>query len=174
MQWPLATPPYWEPISSTGSAATVHRPELKSCTSFRLPAVNAAPRGVASDHSFAVLYFTFLYFTFLFHACGGADACQHKLQSLGKYITDVEAFVNIHMDAVRNRMIKFEILLMVGTFALGVFAVIAGILGENIPIAPHSLVTGEDGFVLVNILVSLMCMAIFVSIMVCARRNGLM
>ena len=103
-----------------------------------------------------------------------ADACQHKLQSLGKYITDVEAFVNIHMDAVRNRMIKFEILLMVGTFALGVFAVIAGILGENIPIAPHSLVTGEDGFVLINIVVSLMCMIIFVCIMSCARRNGLM
>lgn len=106
--------------------------------------------------------------------CVYADACQHKLQSLGKYITDVEAFVNIHMDAVRNRMIKFEILLMVGTFALGVYAVIAGVLGENIPLAPHSLVDDEDGFLFINLSVSIMCIAIFVSIIVCARRNGLM
>jgi Mg2+ and Co2+ transporter CorA len=106
--------------------------------------------------------------------CCAADACQHKLQSLGKYITDVEAFVNIHMDALRNRMIKFEILLTAATFTLGIYAVVAGVLGENLPLAPHVITRREWGFVAVNASMTLLCTIMFVAIMSCARRNGLM
>jgi hypothetical protein len=64
--------------------------------------------------------------------------------------------------------------LQVGTFTLGIYAVVAGVLGENLPIVPQSLVTGKSGFVLVNALVTLMCLLVFFSIVFCAHRNGLM
>ena len=35
-----------------------------------------------------------------------ADDVHHQLATLGEYIDDSEDFVNINMDAVRNRLIK--------------------------------------------------------------------
>eukprot|EP00892_Ulva_mutabilis_P010338 jgi/Ulvmu1/7677/UM038_0108.1 len=102
-----------------------------------------------------------------------ADRARNRLESLGNHITDVEAFVNIDMDAVRNRMIKWEIVLTTASFAMAIYAVVAGVLGENLPLAPHSMLS-EDGYIVVNLGMCLICTAVFCVITVKARRSGLL
>lgn len=110
------------------------------------------------------------------HSSGGglsADRARNRLESLGNHITDVEAFVNIDMDAVRNRMIKWEIVLTTASFVTGIYAVVAGILGENLPLAPHSMIN-EGGYILVNLGMCLLCATVFCVITYNAKRNGLL
>lgn len=102
-----------------------------------------------------------------------ADRARSRLESLGNHITDVEAFVNIDMDAARNRMIKWEIVLTTATFTMGIYAVVAGVLGENIPLAPHFMLT-ESGYVIVNFGMCIICAAVFCAMTYNAKRNGLL
>lgn len=81
--------------------------------------------------------------------------------------------MNIDMDAVRNRMIKWEIVLTTASFAMGIYAVVAGVLGENLPIAPSGM-KNESGYVLVNLGMCLICISVFCVITYNARRNGLL
>jgi hypothetical protein len=107
------------------------------------------------------------------HSSRHADEAQHKLELLGEYITDSEDFVNINMDAVRNRLIKWEIVIDTATFALGIYAVVAGVLGENLVIAPQRVTKSQEGYIIVNVGMLLFCFAVFGVIMLQARRRGL-
>ena len=98
---------------------------------------------------------------------------QHRLEITGEYISDSEEFVNINMDAVRNRLIKWEIVIDTATFALGIYAVVAGVLGENLQIAPQMVTKTQEGYVIVNVGMTLFCIAVFLVIMLHARRRGL-
>ena len=102
-----------------------------------------------------------------------ADELQHTLDTLGEYITDSEDFINISMDAVRNRLIKWEIVIDTATFALAIYAVVAGVLGENLTIAPQAVTKTQGGYVLVNAGMVGFCALVFASIMLYARRRGL-
>jgi hypothetical protein len=104
---------------------------------------------------------------------GGADEIQHKLDSLGEYISDSEDFVNINMDAVRNRLIKWEILITTASFALGIYAVVAGVLGENLVIAPQSFTKTTAGYILINGGMTAFCVTVFAVIVFNAKRRGL-
>jgi hypothetical protein len=102
-----------------------------------------------------------------------ADEVHHKLETLDEYISDGEDFVNINMDAVRNRLIKWEIVINTATFSLGIYAVVAGILGENLAIAPKSVTRTQAGYVLVNVGMTVFCVLVFTSIILQAKRRGL-
>lgn len=52
----------------------------------------------------------------------------------GEYIDDTEDFINIELDFKRNRLIRIEILITTATFAIAFFNMVAGALGENLPI----------------------------------------
>ena len=98
----------------------------------------------------------------------------HKLDSLGEYISDSEDFVNINMDAIRNRMIKWEIVLTTASFALGIYAVVAGVLGENLVIAPQGVTKTPGGYIFVNVAMTAFCFVVFGAIVVHAKRRGLL
>lgn len=102
-----------------------------------------------------------------------ADRARNCLQRLGNRVMDVEAFVNIDMDAVRNRMIKWEIVLTTASFAMGIYAVVAGVLGENLPLAPRGMLN-EGGYIAVNLGMCILCASVFCIITYNARRNGLL
>jgi hypothetical protein len=65
----------------------------------------------------------------------------------GEYIDDTEDLINIQLDASRNALIRFDILLTTGTFALALFSAVAGMLGENLvlPDAITQVWTGRWG-----------------------------
>lgn len=50
----------------------------------------------------------------------------------GEYIDDTEDLINIQLDYSRNKLIRFEIILTTGTFAIAIFSAVAGMLGENL------------------------------------------
>lgn len=81
--------------------------------------------------------------------------------------------MNINMDAVRNRLIKWEIVINTASFALGIYAVVAGILGENLVIAPKRVTQSQAGYIIVNVGMTLFCGLVFASIVLQAKRRGL-
>jgi hypothetical protein len=50
----------------------------------------------------------------------------------GEYIDDTEDLINIQLDYSRNKLIRFEIVLTTGTFAIAMFSAVASMLGENL------------------------------------------
>jgi magnesium transporter len=64
------------------------------------------------------------------------DAHYDKLRNVGEYIEDTEEYINIELDAGRNRLIRLDIVLTAASFALAPFNLMAGILGENLVIPP--------------------------------------
>jgi hypothetical protein len=78
------------------------------------------------------------------------DAIHDKLVSLGAYIQDSEEFINIELDSSRNRLIRFEIILSVATFAIMPFNIISGMLGENL-ILPDLILGDVSRFFAVNL-----------------------
>ncbi|DBA89531.1 TPA: hypothetical protein ACH3X1_016181 [Trebouxia sp. C0004] len=55
-----------------------------------------------------------------------------KLQVLTEYVDDTEDFVNIELDGQRNQLIKIGLVLVTGTFAVGLIKAVAGIFGMNL------------------------------------------
>lgn len=68
-------------------------------------------------------------------------------------------------DSVRNRLIKLEIVLTAATFALGIYAVVAGVLGENVPIWPIWITKSTTGYLFVNIGMTLFTLSVFALVM---------
>lgn len=104
------------------------------------------------------------------HAC--AQLCVHPfvpghaLHALprtraGEYIDDTEDLINIELDYSRNRLIRLEILITIGTFSLAFFNIVTGMLGENLVIPP-SITQDIWGFVLVNLGTGCFCVSLFV------------
>eukprot|EP00798_Chlamydomonas_sp_ICE-L_P010664 gene10664-12347_t len=87
------------------------------------------------------------------------DSTHQTLVSLGEYIDDTEDLINIQLDASRNSLIRFEILLSAGTFSIAVFAAVAGALGENL-VLPEAITHDLWGFILVNGFVLAICFTI--------------
>jgi hypothetical protein len=54
--------------------------------------------------------------------------CQHAVDRniAGEYVEDTEEYINIELDSSRNRLIKLEVVLTAGTFALAIFTLVGG------------------------------------------------
>ena len=51
----------------------------------------------------------------------------------GEFIKDTEEYINIELDSSRNRLIRLEIVLTAGTFAVAIW----GLVGSEIPLMFH-------------------------------------
>ncbi|EFJ43506.1 hypothetical protein VOLCADRAFT_96274 [Volvox carteri f. nagariensis] len=91
------------------------------------------------------------------------DTTYQTLMSIGEYIDDTEDLINIQLDFSRNKLIRFDILLTAGTFALAFFNIVTGMLGENL-VLPEAITQDLSGFALVNIATLLFCITTFLSL----------
>ncbi|GLI61062.1 hypothetical protein VaNZ11_003325 [Volvox africanus] len=91
------------------------------------------------------------------------DTTYQTLMSIGEYIDDTEDLINIQLDFSRNKLIRFDILLTSGTFALAFFNIITGMLGENL-VLPDAITQDISGFILVNTSTLLFCVTTFLSL----------
>ena len=101
------------------------------------------------------------------------DGLFDKLVSVGEYIKDTEELVNIELDSARNRLIRFEVLLSVATFALLPFNLMAGVLGENL-IIPDEIKASVEQFYGINLVATGVCGLIFYIIIVYMRFTKLL
>jgi len=92
------------------------------------------------------------------------DGTFDKLEAIGEYIEDTEQYINIELDSSRNRLIRLEIILTAGTFALAVFTLVGGILGENVVIPP-GITKSVRGFWGVNGVTALVCVLVFCALL---------
>lgn len=88
------------------------------------------------------------------------DGLFDKLVSVGEYVKDTEEYINIELDSSRNRLIRFEVILTVASFAIMPFNLLAGILGENL-IIPEQITGSVGQFYGVNITATALCALIF-------------
>jgi Mg2+ and Co2+ transporter CorA len=100
------------------------------------------------------------------------DGLYDKLVSVGEYIKDTEEYINIELDSSRNRLIRFEIVLSVATFAIMPFNLLAGVLGENL-IIPEQITGSVSQFFGVNIAATVFCCLIFYVITLYMRYTKL-
>ena len=56
----------------------------------------------------------------------GTEACieESKIACAGEYIKDTEEYINIELDSSRNRLIRLEIVLTAGTFAVAIWGLV--------------------------------------------------
>ncbi|KAK9813533.1 hypothetical protein WJX73_005543 [Symbiochloris irregularis] len=101
------------------------------------------------------------------------DTVYDRLTNIGEYVQDTEEFVNIELDSARNRLIRLEIVLTAGTFALAIFSLVGGVLGENL-ILPSSITQTVRDFFLVNLGTLGFCLLVFIAIMAYIRFRRLM
>ena len=88
------------------------------------------------------------------------DGLFDKLVSVGEYVKDTEEYINIELDSSRNRLIRFEVILTVASFAIMPFNLLAGILGENL-IIPEQITGSVGQFYGVNLVATALCLFIF-------------
>lgn len=91
------------------------------------------------------------------------DGLYDKVVSLDEYIKDTEEYINIELDASRNRLIRLDIILTAGAFAIAPFNLLAGVLGENVPI-PAFLTKDVGRFYALNLTALLLCLSFFAAI----------
>ncbi|GIL81320.1 hypothetical protein Vretimale_1129 [Volvox reticuliferus] len=91
------------------------------------------------------------------------DTTYQTLMSIGEYIDDTEDLINIQLDYSRNKLIRFDILLTSGTFALAFFNIITGMLGENL-VLPDAITQDLSAFILINASTLLFCVTTFLSL----------
>ena len=101
------------------------------------------------------------------------DALYDKLKSLGEYAEDTEEYIDIELDSSRNRLIRIEIILTLATFCIVPWNLLAGILGENLPL-PEQITTNVGKFFLVNTIAGVLCLAIFYGVMIWMKRTKLL
>lgn len=88
------------------------------------------------------------------------DGTLAKLSGVGEYIDDTEDYINIELDYNRNRLLRIEILLTVATFALAIYNLVAGILGENLQL-PAAWTEDMRGFIIINVTTLSVCVVTF-------------
>mmetsp|Transcript_15037 Transcript_15037/g.38230 ORF Transcript_15037/g.38230 Transcript_15037/m.38230 type:complete len:476 (-) Transcript_15037:240-1667(-) len=92
-----------------------------------------------------------------------------RLKTLEEIIENTEEMVNIELDTSRNRLIQLEILLTGSTFAFTIYAVVAGILGENL-VLPESI---TNQFLLVNMVTLGICFAVMIGLYTWCKYENL-
>lgn len=97
------------------------------------------------------------------------DSMHDKLVALGAYIEDSEEFTQIELDSSRNRLIRFEVVLTVATFAIMPFNIVSGMLGENLKL-PDQLLGQTERFVYVNVVSATVSCFIFAAILWYMRK----
>ena len=97
------------------------------------------------------------------------DSMYDKLVALGAYIEDSEEFTQIELDSSRNRLIRFEVILTVATFAIMPFNIVSGMLGENLKL-PDTILGDTERFVYVNVMSATVSCFIFVVILWYMRK----
>ena len=97
------------------------------------------------------------------------DSMHDKLVGLGAYIEDSEELLQFELDSSRNRLIRFEVILTVATFAIMPFNIVSGMLGENLKL-PDQILDETKRFVYVNLLSGIVSCCIFVVILWYMRR----
>jgi len=101
------------------------------------------------------------------------DSMYDKLDTLGEYIKDTEEYINIELDSSRNRLIRFDIILSVATFALMPFNMVSGMLGENL-IMPEAITGSVKQFIGVNAASAIVCLLAFYGIVLYMKLYKLM
>lgn len=101
------------------------------------------------------------------------DSMYDKLDTLGEYIKDTEEYINIELDSSRNRLIRFDIILSVATFALMPFNMVSGMLGENL-IMPEAITGSVKQFIGVNAASAVVCLLAFYGIVMYMKLYKLM
>jgi len=92
------------------------------------------------------------------------------LKTLEEIIDNTEEMIDIELDTARNRLIKLEILLTGCTFTFTIYAVVAGVLGENIKL-PEII---ADQFLLVNLVTMIICCLIMFALYTWCKWENLM
>jgi magnesium transporter len=92
------------------------------------------------------------------------------LKTLEEIIDNTEEMIDIELDTARNRLIKLEILLTGCTFTFTIYAVVAGVLGENIKL-PEVI---ADQFLLVNLVTMAICCVIMFALYTWCKWENLM
>ncbi|GFH30263.1 magnesium transporter [Haematococcus lacustris] len=90
----------------------------------------------------------------------------------GEYIDDTEDLVNINLDYSRNRLIRFQILITIATFALGCYSCIASVLGENL-VLPEVITQDVLLFFMVNGVAIICSCSVFMLIVLMLRLKKL-
>lgn len=101
------------------------------------------------------------------------DSTLHSLVQLGELVEDTEDLVNLSLDYARNKLIRFDIIITCGTFALSLFSAVASMLGENLPI-PAVVSESNISFGLVNVGVIVFAAASFFLIIAVLVRGKLL
>ena len=57
---------------------------------------------------------------------------QYELANIRNTIEDTNDFINIHLNSIRNRIIKMSLFIEVGGLIMGFGAVVSGIFGMNL------------------------------------------
>ncbi|KAG2501814.1 hypothetical protein HYH03_000313 [Edaphochlamys debaryana] len=96
------------------------------------------------------------------------DTTYQTLMSIGEYIDDTEDLINIQLDYSRNKLIRFDILLTSGTFALSFCNIVTGMLGENM-VLPEIITQDLSSFFLVNGGALLFCACAFITLVTIFR-----
>lgn len=73
---------------------------------------------------------------------------------------DTEEYINIELDASRNKLIRLDIILTAAAFSIAPFNLLAGILGENLVI-PSFLTQDVSRFWSLNLVAGTLCMVSF-------------
>ncbi|QDZ21869.1 Magnesium transporter [Chloropicon primus] len=92
------------------------------------------------------------------------------LKTLEEIIDNTEEMINIELDTARNRLIKLEIMLTGCTFTFTIYAVVAGVLGENLDL-PESIVSQ---FWIVNLVTIAVCSMLLFGLFMWCRFEGLL
>ncbi|KAL6774516.1 MRS6 [Auxenochlorella protothecoides x Auxenochlorella symbiontica] len=92
------------------------------------------------------------------------DGLYDKVVSLDEYIKDTEEYINIELDASRNKLIRLDIILTAAAFSIAPFNLLAGILGENLVIPPQ-LTRDVLRFYVLNGVAALLCCSFFYAIL---------
>lgn len=80
------------------------------------------------------------------------------------YPKDTEEYINIELDASRNKLIRLDIILTAAAFSIAPFNLLAGILGENLVIPPQ-LTRDVLRFYVLNGVAALLCCSFFYAIL---------
>lgn len=88
------------------------------------------------------------------------DRSFDRLKTLEEDMKDCESYVNFDLDSSQNRLFRLDIVITAAAFSVEIFHVMAGILGENIPI-PNQITETETQFWVVNLTTLAFCFLVF-------------
>ena len=94
-----------------------------------------------------------------------------RLAELRDATEDTEDLAEISLDSQRNRLIKIDLVISNATLAVGVFGVVAGAFGMNLPVPLRS---NEGAFGEVLIAAGAACVALFAGVLMYLRSQRLL